>query len=146
MAGKNGVARYFTIDDLKGYKRPERDFTKWGESTFRVQALYDQELARIREYAKIGENEYDGERDRDATVALGLTEPNLHVGPDQAALDEAILMVQHLPVGLRRDLSAAITQLSLGDPGSSYFKSFFERAGSLAKTEDMVPSTSSSAS
>lgn len=121
MSSSNG---YGTLDQLRGIKRMERDFTKWDEMKLRLQALDDADLRRIREYIAAAEDATDeekAERDRDASIAFALVKPDLHAHDD---LDAAVEVVRHIPLPVRRMLSTAIVQMTWVDPklvGLSFF-------------------------
>lgn len=138
MAGNNG---YGTLDQLRGVRRLEKDFTDWPEMKLRIQALTDDEIRLIQQRSadKDDPNGVNMTLDRKLQIVYGLATPRLDPYAD---LDGALEAVSHIPVGVQVALSAEILGLTYRRPQEA-FKDFGVGEGSPVPPEAIVSGSSS---
>ena len=142
MAGSNGFG---TLAQLRAVRRLETTYTKWPVMKMRLQALHDDDLIRVTEYARAEGGDTNDVirslRDREASIALALVQPPLV----DLAFDDAVALVKAtIPPGVQADLALEISGLTWRSPGQAY-KDFSDGEGSREAEVDTAPSTSSSA-
>lgn len=145
MAGSNGFG---TLAQLRALKRLETTYTKWPVMKIRLQALYDDDLIRVTEYARAEGGDTNDVirslRDREASIALAMVNPPL---AELAVTDfaEAVAYVKtRIPPGVQADLSLEISGLTWRNPAQAY-KDFSDGEGSHEAEADTTDSTSISA-
>lgn len=143
MAGSNGFG---TLAQLRSLRRLEKTYTDWPVMKMRLQALTDDDLIRVTEYARAEGGDTNDVvrslRDREASIALGVVQPPLA----EMDFDEAVAIVkERIPLGVQAALSIEISGLTWRSPGQAY-KDFSDGDASPEAEADTPSLTSSSAS